>query len=229
MFSGMEFAQGQPLRRWAALFSFALQATVVAAILVFPLLYPRSLPEAFARRRIFVPASGNPAPVRAAERSHAGRIAPTIPTVVRQGPSIRPVSPIAGSDTGAQLPLGLADLGNGAGVPHSILSDFTRLVVPPPPPRVARPSVMMQGSLIHRVEPRYPAIAVQTRTEGSVIIKAVISREGRIEQAEVMSGPALLAMAAMDAVRQWRYRPYVLNGEPVEVETEITVNFTLRR
>jgi protein TonB len=62
-----------------------------------------------------------------------------------------------------------------------------------------------------------------------VVIKAVISTEGKIEQAQIISGSPLLSNAAMDAIRQWRYRPYLLNDKPVEVETEITVNFALNR
>lgn len=65
--------------------------------------------------------------------------------------------------------------------------------------------------------------------QGTVVIKAVISREGTVEHPQVISGQAFLATAAMDAVKEWRYRPYYLNGQPVEVETEITVNFVLNR
>jgi protein TonB len=87
----------------------------------------------------------------------------------------------------------------------------------------------MEGNLIHRVEPQYPLVAKQLRIQGSVIVKAVISREGTIELAQVVSGQGLLAPAALAAIRQWRYRPYLLNGDPVEVETQITVNFVLQR
>jgi protein TonB len=85
----------------------------------------------------------------------------------------------------------------------------------------------MEGNLIHRVEPQYPVIARQLHLQGAVVLKAIISREGIIAKVEVASGPALLARAAKDAVQQWRYRPYLLNGDPVEVETQITVNFVL--
>jgi len=87
----------------------------------------------------------------------------------------------------------------------------------------------MEGNLVHRVEPQYPMIAKQLHIQGVVILKAVISREGRIEQAETVQGQDLLSRAALEAVRQWKYRPYYLNGEPVEVETQITVNFVLER
>jgi protein TonB len=86
---------------------------------------------------------------------------------------------------------------------------------------------MMEGNLIYRVQPRYPVLAIQARVQGQVVLRAMISREGAIENLQVLSGPGMLAPAALDAVRQWRYRPYVLNGEPVEVETQVTVNFVL--
>ena len=97
------------------------------------------------------------------------------------------------------------------------------------PARQFRQSVIMEGNLIHRVQPEYPFIAKQIHLQGTVVLKAVISREGVIEQATVIAGSDLLARSALTAVRQWRYRPYYLNHEPVEVETQITVNFVLER
>ncbi len=84
-----------------------------------------------------------------------------------------------------------------------------------------------QAQLITRIEPQYPVLARQTRTQGTVFLHAIISREGRITSLEVVNGHPLLVRAALDAVRQWRYRPTLLNGEPVEVETSITVIFRL--
>ena len=86
---------------------------------------------------------------------------------------------------------------------------------------------MMEGNLIIRVQPAYPLLARQVRVQGLVVLRAVISRDGAIENLQVLSGHPMLVQAAVDAVRQWRYRPYVLNGEPVEVETEVKVNFIL--
>ena len=86
---------------------------------------------------------------------------------------------------------------------------------------------MMEGNLIFRVQPDYPALARQVRAQGLVVLRAVISREGTIQNLQVLSGHPMLVQAAVNAVRQWRYRPYVLNGEPVEVETEVKVNFVL--
>jgi protein TonB len=86
---------------------------------------------------------------------------------------------------------------------------------------------MMEGNLIHRVQPQYPTLARQARVQGVVVLRALITREGKIANLQVISGPPLLVQSAMDAVLQWSYRPYYLNNEPVEVETQVTVNFTL--
>ena len=86
---------------------------------------------------------------------------------------------------------------------------------------------MAEGSLVYRVQPEYPEIARQARIQGAVQLRAIISKAGTIEDLTVESGPPMLIPPALRAVRQWRYRPYLLNGEPVEVDTEITVNFIL--
>ena len=87
----------------------------------------------------------------------------------------------------------------------------------------------MQSRLIHIVQPTYPRLAVTARTQGRVILEAVITREGAIDPARlrIREGNPLLTPAAIEAVQQWRYRPTLLNGQPVEVLTTITVNFTL--
>lgn len=75
--------------------------------------------------------------------------------------------------------------------------------------------------------PTYPSLARAARIEGTVVLQAIISKQGTIENLKVVSGHPMLVQAAIDAVREWRYRPYILNNEPVEVETQITVNFSL--
>jgi protein TonB len=77
------------------------------------------------------------------------------------------------------------------------------------------------------VLPTYPSLARAARIEGTVVLQAIISKQGTIENLKVVSGHPMLVQAAIDAVREWRYRPYILNNEPVEVETQITVNFSL--
>jgi TonB family protein len=88
---------------------------------------------------------------------------------------------------------------------------------------------MQLGNVISQTRPIYPPMAIQTRQEGTVILRAVIDRSGQITSVQVLGGPALLQRAAKEAVQQWRYRPYILNGQPIEVETQITVNFILTK
>ena len=88
---------------------------------------------------------------------------------------------------------------------------------------------VVEANLIHDVAPQYPPEAGRARIEGTVVLLAVIGKDGSVEDVRVESGLPLLAQAAIDAVKQWRYRPYLLNGEPVEVDSRITINFTLSR
>lgn len=85
------------------------------------------------------------------------------------------------------------------------------------------------GALIHKVQPKYPDAALKAGIQGTVTLYAEIGKDGTIENMEVVSGPAELIAAAMDAVRQWRYSPYLVRNEPVAVRTEIRVNFALSR
>ena len=83
------------------------------------------------------------------------------------------------------------------------------------------------GLLFNKTVPVYPPIAKAARVSGTVVLEATISKTGVIEDLHVISGPAMLIQAALDAVRTWQYRPYLVNGEPVEVETTVNVVFTL--
>lgn len=82
-----------------------------------------------------------------------------------------------------------------------------------------------QGLLIKQVQPRYPANALATHTEGAVQIEATIDKEGNVVNPKVLSGPSMLTTAALEAVRQWRYKPYYLDGQPVAIQTQITIRF----
>lgn len=95
------------------------------------------------------------------------------------------------------------------------------------PTRVRVSAGVTQGMVIRKVQPTYPAIAKTARVQGQVVLQAAISKEGTIENLRVISGPPLLIQSALEAVKQWRYRPYILNGEPVEVDTTVTVIFSL--
>lgn len=94
-------------------------------------------------------------------------------------------------------------------------------------PQIRTVEDVMSGRLIKRVPPDYPPLARQARIQGTVILKVRISKTGDVVNLQLISGHPMLAPAAIEAVKQWKYKPYLLNGDPVEVETQVTVNFTL--
>src|SRR5271169_5850468 len=118
--------------------------------------------------------------------------------------------------------------GSAGGVIGGIISS-TPVAVPKvaTPQRVRVSQGVSQGLLVRKVNPVYPPLARQARIQGQVILRAVISKDGSIENLQLVSGHPMLVQSALDAVKQWKYKPYLLNGEPVEVDTEVQVNFTL--
>jgi protein TonB len=127
---------------------------------------------------------------------------------------------------------GPISLDNGWGGPASPDNPFrgqraVPVVQPPPKPRPHISSGVMAGLIVNKVTPAYPPIAMASHTEGTVVLQATISRNGTIENLRVASGSPLLQQAALDAVAQWRYKPYLLDGQPVEVETTVEVQFKL--
>ena len=95
------------------------------------------------------------------------------------------------------------------------------------PQRIRISQGVTSGLLIHKTEPSYPALARSARIQGNVVLRAIIDKAGNIQDLQLVSGHPMLVPAAIEAVKQWRYRPYLLNGQPVEVDTTITVIFTL--
>ena len=228
---------GGSRRRLTTAASFAVQALGAATLAVFPMLYPEVLPQLH-RTPPLVVSAGQPRAVQivGAARSQAGggrgtrRIAltqpPVIPLHVATGGNVLP----AASDPVAEISDAIADGAGPVGVHGAVWTDVP--VAPPPAapaPTAPSPRIshVMEGNLVRRVQPVYPPLAVQARIQGMVVLRAVISREGIIENLQVVSGHPMLIPAALEAVRRWHYRPYLLNGEPVEVETQIMVNFTL--
>ena len=215
-------------RARTTLASFGLQAAVIGALLLFSILRIEKLPSSQLMSAIVAP---SPLPATPAPRigTVVGRGG-----IVATGPILRPSYQPHGfapeADVAQPTAPGFDHIvsGSGPGVPFSVGNGFVVSVPPPPiaakPPRVSR---MMEGNLVVRVQPVYPPLARQARVQGTVELRAIINREGKIENLQALNGSPLLIPAAIDAVRQWRYRPYYLNGEPIEVETMITVNFTL--
>ena len=110
-----------------------------------------------------------------------------------------------------------------------IVAAASKAPEPTPAKRIRVASGVAEANLIHDVPPQYPPEAGRERVEGTVVLLAVIGTDGTVKDVRVESGPALLAQAAIDAVKQWRYKPYLLNGIPVEIDSRITINFTMSR
>jgi periplasmic protein TonB len=223
-------------RGWTTLVSFGLQALAVGCLLLLPLLYTQGLPRLMLLSPVLAPeppAATPPAPLHANSSSTARSNMMGNRLVT---PSEVPRSVTILTETVAPPPMldpGAIGVSHGTGDYRGTVFGSTPgsdLAQPPPSPPVvhrAPPSRMMEGNLILRVQPDYPTIARQARVQGQVVLRAMISREGTIENLQVLSGHSMLVRAAVNAVQQWRYRPYVLNGEPIEVETEVKVNFVL--
>ena len=235
--SMLETSWGQRSRRgWMTLTSLALQALAAAFLLLLPLIATSALPQL---RPVSPPVSlappPGPAPTPSPPQSSAvsprkmlGNVllAPRRIPIGMQNVVDDPAPPQLGT-SGPYVPGS-----TGSGDPNEILNTMgsgakPALPLPPPPAPRVRLSNVREGDLIYKVKPEYPSLARSAGIQGSVVLEAVISRQGRIENLRVLTGHPMLVRAAIDAVIQWRYRSYVLNNKPVEVETQITVNFSL--
>jgi len=225
-------------RSWTTLTSFGLQTVVIGVLLLIPLLTGAVLPTGHA---LPTPVSwGAPPPaMRVVPRQHPTIMQSNLADNVLIAPRAIPthVERIVETSPPPQITYGdrpgvPGSTGIGSGDVWKSLNDAPPRPSPPPPSPAPpahpiRISSMLKGSLIRQVQPAYPALARSARIEGSVVLEAVISKTGTIENLQLLSGHPMLVPAAIEAVRQWRYKPYVLNGDAIEVETQITVNFTL--
>jgi periplasmic protein TonB len=218
-----------------ALASMVLQALAVGLLLIFPLLQRPALPSL---RQVTAPVSLGETSETQTSKPHAGGSSTSHPEhaiVLRPSAEHSWHKPATGDGPASMLP------GSGPYIPgtigpgtHTGIQDSPGLAPPPIIPRAPAPkatplrvSEMSEGDLVHKVLPAYPPLARSARIQGQVILQATISAQGTIENLRVLYGHPMLVPAAIEAVRQWRYRPYILNHEPVEVETQITVNFSL--
>jgi protein TonB len=221
------------VRGWTALASFAAQIVAVAGLLVLPLFYTQAMPRLALLGSLIAP---TPPPAPGVARAVQNQVVRSLGDHALLLPTRIPRAIPASNDGDASVP----QLTTGPGGPGGngdraggnwVLDAIGRAPNSPmpmaPSMRPPRVSHVMEGNLIQRVQPEYPALAKQARIQGTVVLRAVISREGTIQDLQVISGHPLLVQAAINAVRQWRYRPYYLNDQPVEVETQVTVNFSL--
>jgi protein TonB len=148
------------------------------------------------------------------------------PIVISKNNHSRPAAkPAATNDAPAPPSMTIAPAGNGGGLPNLMEGASSA-----PTPVLQTLSVsqgVSQGLLFKKVQPKYPTSALRSRVEGAVQLMATISKTGDISVVRILAGDSQLAHAAVDAVKQWKYKPYLLNGEPVEIQTQITVNFKL--
>ena len=235
--SMLETSWGQRSRRgWMTLTSLGLQALAAAFLLLLPLIATSSLPQL---RPLSPPVSlaPPPGPVPTPSPPQSSAVSPRkMLGNVLLAPRRIPIGMQNVVDDPAPPQLGTSSPyvpgSTGSGDPNEILNSMgtgakPALPPPPPPAHMVRLSSMREGDLIYKVKPEYPSLARSAGIQGSVVLQAVISRQGTIENLRVLTGHPMLVRAAVAAVIQWRYRSYVLNNEPVEVETQITVNFFL--
>lgn len=221
--------------RWSAIGSLLLQGALLLAIVIEPLSHPQRLPQQSLERLLIAP----PPPPARIEVDHAPVPAsprPSLPSMQQQiqAPA-RITSHIAqltdSSDPSPAVVTGLglpADPGMPGGLPLGpAKSPAVIMQKPAAKSPVPISSGVAAGQLLSPIRPIYPVIAKQARIQGTVIIEATISRQGAIDNLHVVDGPPLLRQAAVDAVANARYRPFLLNGEPVEVQTSIRVIFSL--
>jgi protein TonB len=235
MFSTLESSWDHSARRgWSAAASFTFQAMALSLLVAIPLFWVQGPPRLQWLQTLSVPPMRAPAPPVEVVREHysAGSVSNLLNNHLLQ-PQRIPLhaAPIDDSKSGPPAP-DLPNVHFGRGGPGDVaysLGDNLPAVAPKPPAPThpLRISHWAEGNLIYRVQPLYPPLARQARIQGAVQLRAIISKSGTIERLTLESGHPMLAGAAIDAVRQWRYRPYLLNDEPVEIETEITVNFVL--
>lgn len=239
MFEQSMFASAPPIHTkqgWTTLVSIGIQALGVGILIIIPLIFTDVLPVRHVAEILRVP----PAVPKAIEivatstqrisRAVDGSLTQPIriPTTVE-----RIVDPSTPAD--AAVDPNAIGVEGSTGPQLSSLQNLLESARPreiPVAPLVAKPPVVVSsgvvaGLLISQVKPEYPTIARTTHTQGTVVLHAIIAKDGSIQSLRAASGHPLLVEAAVRAVRQWKYRPYLLNGDPVEVQTEIKVNFTL--
>jgi len=239
----LEFGAQRKRRAMATTTSFILNCLALGLILIIPLIFTEALPKAQLLTFLVAPPPPPPPPPPPAveqvqrvvhqiqtDMLSTGQLrTPTkIPQkvqMIREDEAPPPMSVtggvvggVPGGIPGGQLGGVIGGIVSASNVPKVTLA---------PPTRVRISQGVTKGLLVHRVEPAYPTLAKQARVQGEVILSAVISVNGEIENLQLVSGHPMLVPSAIAAVKQWRYKPYLLNGQPVEVETTITVIFSL--
>ena len=244
MFDEMVVSSPHPTRTkkpMTVVVSAVVQIAFLGILILIPLIYTEALPKTMMATMLTAPPPPPPPPpppaavqvVKVRPQVHlmdAGKL--MAPKVIPK--DIKIIKEEAEPDPGVVGAVGGVPGGVAGGSMGGVLGGVIGGIGTAPPPPKPKPTgpIRVGGNvqaarIVNRVQPVYPPLARQTRISGTVRLHAIISKDGTIQQLEVISGHPLLQQAALDAVRQWRYQPTLLNGEPVEIDTTIQVKFTL--
>jgi protein TonB len=241
-----ELVESSPHRKrthtpWTVVVSSVLQASLLGILILIPLIYTEALPKQMLTTFLVAPPPPAPPPPPAAP---VQRVVRPVVRIIQAGKMVAPtvIPKKVQMIKEEELPPDVSAVGVVGGVPGGIPGGQVGGVLggiiggvgslPPPPPKAAPQRIrvggnVVEGRRIRYVQPVYPPIARQAHISGTVVVHAIIAKDGSVQELQLMSGHPLLVQAAMDAIRQWRYQPYLLNGEPVEIDTTINVIFQL--
>jgi len=242
MFDEMVVSSPNPKKTnkpWTVILSMLFQTAFLAVLILIPLIYTEALPKTMMATLLVAPPPPPPPPpppiaqiVHVKPQVHlmdAGKLV-TPKVIPKDIKIIKEDAPDMSAGMTGGVVGGVAG-GQMGGVIGGVIGGVGAA---PPPPKPTQTRIRQGGNvtaakLMNKVQPQYPPLARQTRISGTVRLHAIIGKNGQVEQLEVMSGHPLLVQAALDAVRQWKYQPTQLNGEPVEVDTTIDVIFSLNQ
>ncbi len=220
---------------WSVILSGIAQGLILGVLILIPLIYTEALPKAMLSTLLIAPPPPPPPPP---PPQAVKTVIKPVARLIQAGKLVQPraIPKEVAVFKEAALPPDVVPSGTTGGIfggiPGGNMIAAAGPAVPPPPKPTAPQRIKQGGnvtaaSIITQTRPIYPPLARQARIQGNVVLHAIIDKDGKVAQLEVVSGHPLLVQAALDAVKQWRYRPTLLNGEPVEVDTTITVTFTM--
>lgn len=226
---------------WTVALSTVVQCGLLGILILVPLIYTEALPKTMLTTLLVAPPPPPPPPPPPA--ATPVKVIKPVARLIQAGKLMAPkaIPKEVNIIKEQELPPDMGVVGVTGGVPGGVPGGQAGGVLggiiggsvglPPPPKegpkRIRLGGQVQQAKLINRVQPVYPPLAKQARIQGNVVLHAIIAKDGSIQELQVLSGHPLLVQAALDAVRQWRYQPTLLNGDPVEVDTTVTVVFTL--